>query len=205
MLSASCAALFLPLDATGAATLIAGALHAEGYRPAAGPARPRPHAFPGEWLELQRLAVPLPDACAPSEATAVTLFVVQDTARVFELACAISRREPACVFSAWRRFRGFPPVVKVFWGGQPQWKDGDDHDHEVFYAVPRKPSAEARPPGPVLCPVSAPAIEAAHGDRIARLHASPGRGLDGASHEVWVHRRSAFADPTSATPRPRRE
>jgi hypothetical protein len=195
MLSASCAALFLPRDLREASTFLSEGLRAEGYRPSSGPPRPRPYAFPGEWVELQTLALP--------ESSALTLVVVQDTARVFELACALSRREPGCVFSVWRRFRGFPPVVKVFWGGQPQWKDGDDHDHEVFYAVPRKPSAEARPPAPLLCPASATAIEAAHGDRIARLHGGPGRGLEGATHEVWVHRKSLSADPTAVSPRPR--
>jgi hypothetical protein len=197
MLSSSCAALLLPLDRAASASFLTHTLRAESYAPATGPARPRPYAFPGEWVEVQlfvppplELAEGLPGPPPPAERP-MTVAVVQDTARVFELACALSRRDPSRVFAAWRRFRGFPPVCKVFWGGQPQWKDGDDHDHEVFFAVPRKPPVECRPPGPIAVPTSAAAIDAALGERIARLHASPGEG-DGGLARVWVHRKSAF-------------
>jgi hypothetical protein len=197
MMSSSCAALLLPLDSSAASAFLASVLRAEGYAPARGPARPRPHAFPGEWVELQLFgappldgAEPLPGGPPPADRS-LTVAVVQDTARAFELACALSRREPARVFSAWRRFRGLPPVCKVFWGGQPQWKDGDDHDHEVFFAVPQRPPAECRPPAPIAVPTSAMAIDEALGERIARLHATPGPG-EGGLARVWIHRKSAF-------------
>jgi hypothetical protein len=198
MLSSSCAALLLSLDPNEAGTFFASTLRAEGYAPSQVPARPRPHAFPGEWVELHlfgasplALTEPQPGP-PPSAERQLTVAVVQDTARAFELACALSRREPARVFSVWRRFRGLPPVCKVFWGGQPQWKDGDDHDHEVFFAVPHKPPAECRPPAPIAVPTSAAAIDAALGERIARLHASPTSG-EGRLPRVWVHRKSAFS------------
>ncbi len=178
----SVSAMLLPQTPANALVTIARGLQAEGYRPTRQAIPKSQHNFPGETAEFHLVAVG--DGPAP-----LTLVVPSDPSRVFHLAVEISKGSKDMVFTAWRRFSGFAPVAKVFFDGKPQWKNGEDADHEVFYPVPTAPPAELRVPGPIATPTSPEVIETAYASLATHLQNNES-AVEGALKSVWLHRRS---------------
>ncbi len=181
----SLAALLLPTSVDAGSALLLAALAADGFRPTPRAVPKAERRFPDESVTLQ--LAPGPDSGSPSARTPTTIAMSPDVARIFFLAVTVSAGAPDIVFTALRCFAGFDPVLKVFFSGKPQWKDGEDPDHEVFHPVPRHQPAELRVPGAIAVPIEAEAALAACGNTIgAILHGTvqPARTLH------WLHRRS---------------
>jgi hypothetical protein len=181
----SLSALLLPFSVHDAAAWLRDALAADGFRPATKPVPKSERRFPDESISLDLVAGP--DSGPPSARTPTTIAVSVDVARIFFLAQILSTRSRETVFSALRCFAGFEPVLKVFFSGGPQWKDGEDPDHEVFHAVPRTQPAELRVPGAIAIPTEADAALRECGPAITAVL---GGGATSALSLHWLHRRS---------------
>jgi len=143
----SIAALVTPWTPDTTLVHLDAALKKDGYRartPGALPPGYRAHA--GELVQLKLVTL---------AKTGLTGVLVVEIARVFHVLRLLSAAAPTEVLVGWRRFSGFEPVAKVYWGGKGQWKDGEDPDHESEYHLPRQPPAELRYPTPPRVPLTA--------------------------------------------------
>lgn len=128
---------------------LARALAREGYLAREAPLPPRYKAHQGEIVQAQAFSL---------GKSGLTAIVPVEVGRAFHLARTLSTGVPTEVLVAWRRFSGFEPTSKVFWAGRPQWKDGEDPDHEVDYHVPKSRPAELRMPSPARVPMTEPEL-----------------------------------------------
>ncbi|MCC6624064.1 MAG: hypothetical protein IT385_22605 [Deltaproteobacteria bacterium] len=142
----SIAAIVTPWTPQTALAELGIALGKDGYVPRAEPLPQgyRPHA--GELVQAQAFGIARSGLCA---------IVPVEVGRVFHVARILSAHAATDVLVGWRRMSGFYPTAKVFWAGRPQWKDGEDPDHEVDYHVPKSQPAELRWPGPARVPLTA--------------------------------------------------
>lgn len=179
----SIAAIVVPWDPASALERVGRALAARGMVPhrATLPAGYVP--TPGEWLGA--LALPLPPLRRGREHFPNAALISSDVPGIFTLAMWLSAANPDEVIVGWRRFSGFDPCAKVFWGGKPRWKDGDDPDHEVGFAVPKGAPAEVRPPSEPRVP-----LEAATLSGLLISIVKPLREPIKAGGAAWLHERS---------------
>lgn len=147
----SIAAIVTPWAPQTALNELGQALAKDGYltRAEAPPSGYKPHA--GELVQAQLFAV---------GKSGLTAIVPVEVGRVFHVARLLSAHMKGEVIVGWRRMSGFYPTAKVFWAGRPQWKDGDDPDHEVDFHVPKSQPAELRFPGPARVPLTADELTA---------------------------------------------
>jgi|GEM_PF-2509989 len=179
--SPSIAAILVPFDRVGASAFLSKGLLADGFRAATTAIPKAQRAFPTESVSF---GLAQPDPARP-----ISVIIAPGVAQVFELACLLSKASPEVIICAFRRFAATSPVAKVIFAGKPQWKDGEDPDHEVFFDVPDGPSAELRLPSQVRIETSASEILSAYGEGIAAITADLSRA-GAVSH--WVHRRSRY-------------
>jgi len=142
----SIAAIVTPWTPQTALSELAIALGKDGYvaRAEALPSGYKAHA--GELVQVQAFGI---------ARTGLSAIVPVEVGRVFHVARILSGHTTGEVLAGWRRMSGFYPAAKVFWAGRPQWKDGEDPDHEVDYHVPKSQPAELRWPGPARVPLTA--------------------------------------------------
>jgi hypothetical protein len=182
----SIAAIVVPWDLTGARERVASAMRALGMRPH-GERLPRGYRpAPGEFIGLAYHA--LPHHQVGRQAYPNTALVSTDVARIFHLAMGLSQGHPDDIICAWRRFSGFEPVAKVLWGGKPRWRDGEDHDHEIGFVLPREQPLELRPPGEARVPLTVAALTPLLLARVAPLRDAHAEG-----GESWLSRKSPLA------------
>lgn len=154
----SIAALIAPWDAASALAHAGRAVEARGYTRRAGAMPAGYAAGVGEYLGA--IALPLPAFERGRERHPNAALVTTDVARAFAFAMWVSAAFPDETFVAWRRFSGFDPCMKVLWGGKPRWKDGEDPDHEVGFAVPIGARDELRAPAEARVPLDARRVAA---------------------------------------------
>ena len=142
----SIAAIVTPWTPQTALAELGAGLGADGYlhRAEPPPSGYRPHT--GELVQVQAF---------PIGRSGLSAIVPVEVGRVFHVARLLSAHAKGEVLVGWRRMSGFYPTAKVFWAGRPQWKDGEDPDHEVDYHVPKSQPAELRWPGPPRVPLTA--------------------------------------------------
>lgn len=133
----SAAALVLPgIAPDNSLVLIGAALERRGYIPAT---TPPPRDYPrgqDEWLAVISVSEPTRE---------VTLSLLEDVDAVFRLARWLAQESPQLHFAAIRRYMGGEPVAKFYGDGEPQWRDGQDPDHELLYGLPTVAPAGAIP------------------------------------------------------------
>lgn len=179
----SIAALVVPWDPASALERVARALSARGMVPHRAPLPAGYVPAPGEWLGA--LALPLPPLGRGRDLVPNAALISTDVPGIFTLAMWLSAANPDEVIVGWRRFSGFEPCAKVFWGGKPRWKEGDDPDHEVGFAVPRGAPAELRPPSEPRVPLEVAALS-----RMLLAIVKPLREPIKAGGAAWLHERS---------------
>lgn len=182
----SIAAIVVPWDLPAARQRVAAALTASGLVRRDTPLPRGYKAAPGEYVGLAYH--PLPPLQLGRQSHPNTALVSVDIARIFHLALTISTGLPDDVLVAWRRFAGFEPCAKVIWGGRPRWREGEDHDHEVTWVVPRALPAEQRPPGEIRVPTSLDALSS-----VLVKVVSPLKDAHAAGGEGWLKRTSPVA------------
>ncbi len=159
------------------AALVARAMEARGYvRRDAPPPAGYPRAE-GEWVSVW-LGVTGDFA----------LLVPEDVGVVFRLACWVSAEAGAAWVAGLRRYMGMAPTLKLYSGGAPRWRDGEDPDLEVGWPVPTTRPIDVPEPSCVGLPDSAASAMA----RLAPVLA-PWRTLaarDGAALTGWLARTS---------------
>jgi hypothetical protein len=182
----SIAALVVPWDPGSALERLGRALAARGLLPhkTALPVGYKP--APSEWIGA--VALPLPPLRRGRESLPNAAIVSTDVARVFTLAMWLSASQPEDVIVAWRRFAGFEPCTKVFWGGMPRWKHGEDPDHEVAFQLPQGQPAEVRPPTDPRVPLDATLI----GSMLAAV-VKPLKDPLKSGGQSWLHRSSILS------------
>ena len=174
--SRSVAALLLAKTPEDTKMLAESALHAAGYR-----CSPRP--LPRGYLPAAREALsfhihPLPPHVVGRTAHPQSALTTSAIADIFLFATWVSAVSPSEPLIAWRCFRDFSPCMKILWQGRPQWKHGDDPDHEVPFSVPSTLPAAIEAP-PIHLPLDLAQIT----DRLAHLPNTPWTTW-------WLHVRS---------------
>lgn len=182
----SIAALIVPWDPASSLERIGRALAKRGFSPypRALPTGYRP--APGEWIGAQTL--PLPPMRRGRESAPNCAVVSAQVARIFELAMWISEAHPEDVLVGWRCFSGFEPCLKVFWGGKPRWKHGEDPDHEVPYDLPQGAPAELHPPRAARVP-----LDLDHVTSLLRPIVHPLKEPVRQGGAAWLHRSSRLS------------
>lgn len=182
----SVAAIVAPWDPPLARERVAAAMRSLGMT-AFAQALPRGYRpAPGEYIGLTYRALPSHQVGRASHPNVA--LVSSDVARIFHLAMSLSQSHPDEVLVAWRRFSGFEPVIKVLWGGKPRWRDGEDHDHELGYVLPKAPPAELKAPGEFRVPITAVSVTA-----LLDAVVAPVRDALAEGGESWLSRRSPLA------------
>lgn len=182
----SVAAIVAPWDLSLARERVATAMRALGMKAFAQPLPRGYRPAPGEYIGLTYKNLPGFQVGRHSHPNVA--LVSTDVARIFHLAMSLSQSHPDEVLAAWRRFSGFEPVAKVLWGGKPRWRDGEDHDHEIGYVLPRTQPAELKVPGELRVPVTASSLTAILDAVVAPLSDPLAEG-----GESWLSRRSPLA------------
>lgn len=181
----SLAAIVVPWDLATTRQRVAVALTAQGLRPRTSPLPRGYRPTPGEFVGLALRALPDHGAAklrGPSHPN--TAIVAGEVARVFHLAMWLSKSHPDEILVAWRRFAGFEACAKILWGGKPRWKDGEDPDHELGFALPQGPPVDLRPPGEARVPTTRSALD----PLLARLE--PLKDPFSQGGEGWLHKSS---------------
>jgi hypothetical protein len=182
----SIACVVAPYDPDTTLERCHAALLREGYAPRTTALPPTYRAAQGEWLGLAIYALPGPRPGATS------VIVPTDVSQVFQFAMWLSRAFPDDILAGFRRLSGFEPVAKIVFAGKPQWKDGRDPDHEVYFDVPTSRPAEVRLPSPARIPLTAFELGV-----VLLGHLRPVRGPSdapvGARWGAWLHRTSYLA------------
>ena len=182
----SVAAIVTPWSPDTALANLAQGLARDGYNARPGPLPSGYRAHAGELVQAQVVSLPR---------AGLSAIVPVEVGRVFHIARLLSGQTPTEVLVGWRRMSGFYPTAKVFWAGRPQWKDGEDPDHEVDFNVPRSQPAELRFPSPARVPMVASELTAVLLPILRPLVSawkSPPL-LPGALIGAWLHRSSALS------------
>ncbi len=138
-------AIFVPASAFGALDLhLAEAMAAQGYAEVSGPP---PTHYPAHVDEYVGLAL------APRGHLLAIVPAAVDG--VFRYAMWISAVMTDVPIAGCQRFMGCAPVLKLFAGGRPWWRDGQDADLEVAWAVPTLAPVQGVQPGEQGLPASA--------------------------------------------------
>lgn len=182
----SIAAIVVPWDLDSAQDRVATALRALGMSPYTTPLPRGYKPTPGEFVGL--VYHRLPPHPVGRTAHANTALVSTEVARIFHLAMTLSEHHPDVILSAWRRFSGFEPVAKVLWGGKPRWKDGEDHDHEIGFVLPREQPAEMRLPGEACVPLTSATLTP-----LLLACVKPVADACAAGGQAWLSRKSPLA------------
>ncbi|MCB9728410.1 MAG: hypothetical protein H6744_04210 [Deltaproteobacteria bacterium] len=167
-------------DASATATALARAMEANGY---ARHDAPLPAGYPaarGEWLGVALVMEGGLTALVPSHVD-----------EVFRLACWLSAQPGVGWLAAVRRYRGLAPTMKLFCGGVPRWRDGQDPDHEVDWPVPTARPVDVPEPASLGLPETASAALQRLGPALAPWRTLTSR--DDAPRTGWLQRRSPLA------------
>ncbi len=113
---------------------------------------------------------------------------------VFRVCLWLTAADPEREVVGWRRYRGLEPTMKLFSGGEPRFKDGEDDDHEVTWHVrPFDADRDAERLRAARLPPRADAMEAYAGPSL-RTYADALRApVPGDVHACWLSTRSALA------------
>ena len=182
----SIAAIVVPWDLAHARTRVASAMRALGLAPHPTPLPRGYRPAPGEFIGLVYRGLPAYSAGRHTHAN--TALISTDVARIFHIAMGLSQGHPDEVLVAWRRFSGFEPVVKVLWDGKPRWREGEDHDHEIGFVLPKEPPAELRAPSEARVPLTRAALTP-----ILLATVAPVKDAHAEGGEAWLSRRSPLA------------
>jgi len=148
---------------------------------------PLPPGYPlrrDEWLEVG-LSVGRWDGLG--------LILPSSVDAVFRIAVCMSASMGSTPLVALRRFMGLPPVMKLYLGGKPRWKDGADDDLEVKYSVVTHRPADAEAPEDHGLPAGAVEMEALLGEALRtykKARSNPDSGLE---WHAFLSRKSRLA------------
>jgi hypothetical protein len=168
------AAVILPeRQPEAAAALVARAMEARGY---ARRDAPPPAGYPraeGEWVSIWL-----------GTRGDLTVLVPEDVGLVFRLACWVSAEAVSSWVAGLRRYMGSAPTLKLYAGGAPRWRDGEDLDLEVDWHVPTTRPIDVPEPSRVGLPDSAASAVQRLGPLLAPWRVLAAR--DGAALTGWL-------------------
>lgn len=163
-MDASRAAIMIPsTSVAGMADLLTRVLSQRRYEARAEVLPPQSMTYAGEWLAY-RLHELTGTGLAGSR---LGLIVPDDRAHLFTDALWIAEAEPGLSFLAWQQMKGMQPVLKYYAQGRPQWRSGNDPDHEVTWAIPTSLPVDIQPPETHQLPTNAAEFETSGGYLLA--------------------------------------
>ncbi|MGB0589040.1 MAG: hypothetical protein ACPGU1_05115 [Myxococcota bacterium] len=100
------------------------------------------------------------------------LLLPSDVESVFRVCVVLSSTLGDTPIVGMRRFMGMEPVMKLYRGGKPRWRDGQDDDLESKYEVPTERPSDGDGPEAFGLPSSAIEMEDVLGDSLRRYEAA---------------------------------
>jgi hypothetical protein len=160
----SASAILIPADNTeGVLALVDRAFRTRGFRPWL---KPLPAGYPlrrDEWFDF---------GVGLQLGINAVLILPSDVESVFRVCVVLSSTLGDTPILGLRRFMGMEPVMKLYRGGKPRWRDGDDDDLEAKYEVPTDRPTDANGPEAHGLPSSAIEMEDILGDALRRYEAA---------------------------------
>ena len=178
----SASAILIPADNVDAVLeLVERAFRSRGFRlwPQALPA-----GYPlrrDEWFDF---------GVGWGQCEGAALVLPSDVESVFRVSVVLSATLGPIPLVAFRRFMGMEPVMKLYTGGKPRWRDGHDDDLESKYEVPTTRPVDIEPPEAYGLPESAVEMEARLGNAIRRYEAARRDESSGLQWRAFLSRKS---------------
>ena len=181
----SASAILIPAESLDdVAELVERAFRSRGFRPHT---TPLPAGYPlrrDEWFDF---------GIGWGQSEGAGLVIPSDVESVFRVSVVLSATLGPSPLVAFRRFMGMEPVMKLFIGGKPRWRDGQDDDLESKYEVPTIRPEGIAAPETLGLPESAEAMEAHLGANLRRYEAARHDEKSGLQWMAFLSRKSALS------------
>jgi hypothetical protein len=160
----SASAILIPADnVEGVLALVDRAFRTRGFRPWS---TALPAGYPlrrDEWFDF---------GVGLQAGISAAVVLPSDVESVFRVCVVLSSTLGDTPLVGLRRFMGMEPVMKLYRGGKPRWRDGQDGDLESKYEVPTERPADFKGPEVDGLPSSALEMESIMGDDLRRYEAA---------------------------------